>query len=45
MPFAKKFNMKELLDTPLLYTKTKSIVTIEYIVWKELMINPLILRL
>ena len=35
MPFANKFNLQELLDSLLYwYTKTKSIVTIEYIIWE-----------
>ena len=41
MPFAKKFDVKELLDALLYwYTKTKSIVTIEYIVWKGINDKP-----
>ena len=35
MPFANKFKLDELLDSLLYwYTKTKSVVTIEYIVWE-----------
>ena len=35
MPFANKFNLEELLDALLYwYSKTKSIVTIEYIIWE-----------
>ena len=41
MPFAKKIDVKELLDALLYwYTKTKSIVTIEYIVWKGINDKP-----
>ena len=35
MPFANKFKLDELLDSLIYwYTKTKSVVTIEYIVWE-----------